>query len=289
MVKLTKKNPRRQTRICEDSNSFCPPPNQKMQTDFPQRTYSSYWICGQFASSRSSDGRSRREGAFAGKALLSKRFVEDYGGAVSQVQRSGGGMEHRNADPAVRVLRKQLWRQAGGFSAKEEKVFGGVLDFGVVFGPCGFDEPKPSPSALGCVKGLPVVPSMPRNLLPIIHSSALQAFVVHLESERFDEVKRGFCRRAESGDIPSVGRNFGFDQDDAHWADYQASAFSKRIKKSSPSRFGQACTILGLPRFFHRIQNSSGSSIFRGCQAKRRQYIALDAKRNGRRRALCRY
>ena len=139
-------------------------------------------------------------------------------------------MEHRDAEPAVWVLIKQLWRQSGGFPAKEKEVFGGVLNFGVVFGPCGFDKPKPSPSDVGCAKGLPVVPSMPRNLLPIIHSSALQAFVVHLESKRFDEVKRGFCRRAESGDIPGVGRNFGLNQDDVHRADYRASVFSRRIK-----------------------------------------------------------
>ena len=260
-----------------------------MQADFPQRKYSSYWICEQFASSRSSDGRSRRKGAFAGKALLPKCFIENDGGAVGQVERSGGGMEHRDAKPAVWVLFKQLWRQAGGFSAEYEKIFIGVRDFCVVFVPSGFDEPKPSPSAVGCVKGLPVVPSMPRNLLPIIHSSALQAFVAHLESERFDEVKRGFCRRAESGDIPGIGRNFGFDQDDVHRADYQESVFSKRMKKSPPSRFGQACAIIGSPRFFRRVQNSSGSSIYRGCQAGGRRYSALGVERKGRGRALCRY
>lgn len=99
----------------------------------------------------------------AGKALLSKRFVEDDGGAVGQVERSGGGMEHWDAEPAVWVLIKQLWRQSGGFPAKEKEVFGGVLNFGVVFGHCGFDKPKPSPSAVGCAKGLPVVPSMPQT------------------------------------------------------------------------------------------------------------------------------
>ena len=198
-------------------------------------------------------------------------------------------MEHRDTETTVWILLKQLWRQAGGFPAKEEEVFGGVLDFGIVFGTCGFDEPKPSPSAVGCVKGLPVVPSMPRNLLPIIHSSALQAFVVHLESQRFYEVKRSLCRRAESGDIPGVGRNFGFDQDDVHWMDYQVSAFSKRMKRSFPPRFGQACAIIGSPRFFHRVQNSGEASIYRGCQARGMRYIAHGVERKGGERALCRY
>lgn len=143
-------------------------------------------------------------------------------------------MEHRDTETTVWILLKQLWRQACGFPAKEEEVFGGVLDFGIVFGTCGFDEPKPSPSAVGCVKGLPVVPSMPRNLLPIIHSSALQAFVVHLESQRFYEVKRSLCRRAESGDIPGVGRNFGFNQDDVHRADYRGVGFLKANEKIFP-------------------------------------------------------
>lgn len=134
-------------------------------------------------------------------------------------------MEHRDAETAVWILRKQLWRQAGRFPAENEEISVGVWNFGVVFGSCGFDEPKPFPSAVDCAKGLPVVPSMPRNMLPIVHSRALQAFVVHLESERANKVKRGLCRRAESGDIPGVGRNFGFDQDDVHRADYQESFF----------------------------------------------------------------
>ena len=229
MVKLRRKNPRRQTmRSCEDSNSSCPPKKiRKCRQILLNGSIQVIGFAGSSPQSRSSDGGSRREGAFTGKALLSKRFVEDDGGAIGQVERSGGGMEHRDAEPAVWVLIKQLWRQSGGYPAKEKEVFGGVWNFGVVFGPCGFDKPKPSPSAVGCAKGLPVVPSMPRNLLPIIHSSALQAFVVHLESEWFDEVKRGFRRRAESGDISGVGRNFGLNQDDVHRADYWASVFSK--------------------------------------------------------------
>ena len=134
-------------------------------------------------------------------------------------------MEHRDAETAVWILRKQLWRKTGGFLAENEEISVGVWNFGVVFGPCGFDEPKPFPSAVGCAKGLPVIPSMPRNMLPIVHSRALQAFVVHLESEWANKVKRGLCRRAESGDIPGVGRNFGLDQDDVHRADYQELFF----------------------------------------------------------------
>lgn len=289
MAKLPKKKPRRQTRSNDDSDSSCPPQNQKMRIIFPQRANSSGWICGRFASSRSSKSRSRREVAFSGKALLSKRFVKDDGGAVGQVERSGIGMKHRNAKPAVGVLRKQFWRQAGGFPAENEKISVGVWNFGVVFSPCGFDEPKPSPPAVDCVKGLPVVPSMPRNLLPIVHSSALQAFVVHLESERADEVKRSFCRRAESGDIPGIGRNFGFDQDDVHRVDYQGLGFLKANENFPRSSLGKSAQSLDRLGFFRRVQSSCEAPIFHGCQAKRRWYIASGVERNGTRRALCRY
>lgn len=164
-------------------------------------------------------------------------------------------MKHRDAKPAVRILRKQLWRQSGGFSSKEEEISRGVWNFGVVFGPCGFDQPKPSPAALGCVKGLPVGPSMPRNLLPIIHSSALQAFVTHLKSERLDKVKRSFCRRAESSDISGVGRNFGFDQDDVHRTDYQGGGVPKTNKNFPRRGWGQSCAIFGSSRvLFHRVK-----------------------------------
>ena len=289
MAKLPRKKPRRQTRSNDDSHSSCLPKNQKMQITFPQRVYSSYWIGGQFASSRSFKSRSRREGAFFGKALLSKCFVKDDGGAVGQVERSGSRMEHRDAETAIWVLRKQLRRQAGGFSAENEKISIGVWNFGVVFGPGRFDEPKPSPSAVGCAKGSPVVPSMPRNLLPIVHSRTLQAFVVHLESERSHEVKGSLCRRAESGDIPGIGRNFGFNQDDVHRADYQGVGFLKANENFLRSSLGRSAQSLDRLGFFHRVQSFREGPIFRGCQAGRRRYIAFGAERNGRGRVLCRY
>lgn len=55
-------------------------------------------------------------------------------------------MEHRDTETTVWILLRQLWRQACGFPAKEEEVFGGVLDFGIVFGTCGFvsqNRPRP--------------------------------------------------------------------------------------------------------------------------------------------------
>ncbi len=289
MAKLPKKKPRRQTRSNDDSHSSSLPKNQKMQITLPQRVYSSYWIGGQFALSRSFKSRSRREGAFSGKALLSKRFVKDDGGAVGQIERSGSRMEHRDAEPAVWVLRKQLWRQTGGFSAENEKISVGGWNFDVVFGPCGFDEPKPSPSAVGCAKGSPVVPSMPRNLLPIVHSRALPAFVVHLESERANKVKGGLCRRAESGDIPGIGRNFKFDQNDVHRADYQGGGFLKANENFLRSSLGRSAQSLDRLGFFHRVQSFRKAPIFHGCQAGRRRYIAFGAERNGRGRVLCRY
>ena len=260
-----------------------------MQITFPQRVYSSYWIGGQFVSSRSFKSRSRREGAFSGKTLLSKRFVKGDGGAVGQVERSGSRMEHRDAETAIWVLRKQLRRQAGGFSAENEKISIGVWNFGVVFGPGRFDEPKPSPSAVGCAKGSPVVPSMLRNLLPIVHSRTLQAFVVHLESERANEVKGSLCRRAESGDIPGIGGNFGFNQDDVHRADYQGVGFLKANENFLRSSLGRSAQSLDRLGFFHRVQSFREGPIFRGCQAGRRRYIAFGAERNGRGRVLCRY
>ncbi len=161
-----------------------------MQADFAQRKHSSYWICGQFASSRSSDG-SWREGAFAGKALLSKRFVEDDGGAVGQVERSGGGMEHWDAETAVWVLIKQLWRQSGGFPAKEKEVFGGVLNFGVVFGPCGFDKPKPSPVRRGLCERLA---SCPIDATKLVANNPFQRVAGVCRSSGIRAVRRGEAR-----------------------------------------------------------------------------------------------
>ena len=158
-------------------------------------------------------------------------------------------MKHQDTKPAVRIFRKQFWRQSGGFPAEEVEISRGVWNFGVVFGPCGFDQPKPSPAALGCVKGLPVGPLMPRDLLPIIHSSALQSFAAHLKSERLDKVKRSFCRRAESSDISGVGRNFGLDQDDVRRADYQGGGVPKTNKNFPRRGWGKPAQSLDRPEF----------------------------------------
>lgn len=134
----------------------------------------------------------------------------------------------------------------------------------------------------------PIFSQWAQDLLPMVHFGALQAFVAPLESERFDKVKRGICRCEESGNVSGVGRNFRFDQDDAHRADYQGIGFPKTFPGAvwgKPAQinpwiargFSTECKILA-ERQFSMVDNPREGGIF-----------ALGAESNDRARALCRY
>ena len=60
---------------------------------------------------------------------------------------------------------------------------------------------------------------MPANMLPIIHPGSFELSIIHFETERFDEMERGGGRGAETGNVPRVGRDFGFEEDDVHGAE----------------------------------------------------------------------
>ena len=59
---------------------------------------------------------------------------------------------------------------------------------------------------------------MPFHVLPVIHAGALELGITELKPQGLDQVEHGVRRRAEPGHVPSVGRDFRFDQDDVHGA-----------------------------------------------------------------------
>ena len=94
---------------------------------------------------------------------------------------------------------------------------GAEAAFGVEARPIRLDEPKARSWGKLLLEGGPTRPAPPLDLLPVIHASALQIFVVELEPERLDQVEIGSCGGAEAGYVSCVRRDFRFEQDDVHW------------------------------------------------------------------------
>ena len=163
-------------------------------------------------------GLSRRRGGHGAgserRGLLAQGLEEDDGHAVGQVQGTGLGVGHGDVDPTIRGGFKKGAGQAGGLASEDEDVAGGKR--GVVIGARGslLDEPRSAARAQVSDKGVPVGPSMPGDVLPVVHAGAAELAVVEVEPEGLDEVQRGAGGGAESGDVAGVGRDLGLEKDD---------------------------------------------------------------------------
>src|SRR5438093_3423281 len=79
-----------------------------------------------------------------------------------------------------------------------------------------FDEPEPRTARQLFAERRPARPAMPLDMLPVIHSGALELAVVELETQWFDQVQRRLRRRAKPRHVACVRRNFRFNQNDVH-------------------------------------------------------------------------
>src|ERR1700743_702358 len=57
---------------------------------------------------------------------------------------------------------------------------------------------------------------MPGDLLPVVHAGTFELRIIELETERLNQMQRGFSGRAQSRHIARIGRDFGFDEDNIH-------------------------------------------------------------------------
>ena len=73
--------------------------------------------------------------------MLAKGFEEDKGDAVSKVEGPGFSIEHRNAEPLVRILFEQSSGQAGGFTPENEIISGTEIGLRVEAWAARLDEP----------------------------------------------------------------------------------------------------------------------------------------------------
>ena len=81
-----------------------------------------------------------------------------------------------------------------------------------------FDKPEARAARELILKGGPVRPAMPGDVLPVIHARAFELGIVEAEAQWFDQMQRRLRRGAEARDVAGVRRNFGFEQDDVHWS-----------------------------------------------------------------------
>lgn len=147
---------------------------------------------------------------------MPQRLEKDERYAVGKIERPGGRIEHGDAQPVIAMLFEERFWKARSFSPKDEIIIGTESDVGIAFGSVGFDEPQDLVRRKLRFERSPIFPSVPGNVLPIVHAGAFELRVVQLEAEGFDQVQGGASGRAEPGDISSVGRNFRFKQDDVH-------------------------------------------------------------------------
>ena len=115
------------------------------------------------------------------------------------------------------IFVQQLFGQSRGFATEDEVIIGQEFGFGVKFGAVGFHEPKAGGRGEALCECGPIFPSMPLDVLPVIHPGAFELGVVELEAEGLDEVQRRAGRGAKAGDVAGVRRDFGFKQDDIHF------------------------------------------------------------------------
>ncbi len=147
---------------------------------------------------------------FAFEALLAKSFKQDQGDAIGEVEGAGFGIEHGNANPTVAVIAQQLFGQACGLPAKNQIIIGYEIGIRVEKGALGFDKPEARSGGELFMESGPIGPAMPLDVLPVIHSGALELGVVESKAERFDQVESSPGSCAQPGHIACVWRNLRF-------------------------------------------------------------------------------
>lgn len=125
------------------------------------------------------------------------------------------------------------------------------------------------------------------RLQPLVHSGASQAFVDHLESKRFDEVKQGFRRRAESGDIPGVGGISGSIKTMRIGRIVGARGFSKTNKNLTRRDWGKPAQFLDCRVLSAEFKIPAERQFSAVANPKEVGILRLAPRAKGR--ALCRY
>ena len=151
------------------------------------------------------------------KPLLPQRLKQNQRHAIRQIQRPGIRIKHRNPQPVLPVLLQQLSRQPRRLPAEHDVIIRRKFGIRINLRSIRFHKPNPRRCRHPFRKHSPILPSMPFNVLPIIHSGTLQLRIVEFEPKRLDEMKRRTRRRAKPRHVPRVRGDFGFKQDDIHF------------------------------------------------------------------------
>ena len=109
-------------------------------------------------------------------------------------------------------LQETLW-QASRLPAKEQVISWLKALFPVR--PRCLRSQKVALRLTGCLKeGREGGPHPHIHIRPVVESGPLQRSVIDGKPQRFHEVQHGASGQAKAGDVPRIGRNLGFDQDD---------------------------------------------------------------------------
>jgi hypothetical protein len=111
------------------------------------------------------------------------------------------------------VRAQERFGEAFRFATKDEKI--GGTEFCIGIGTLHLGSQKvEGRGGISCAQGFPILPAVPGDMLPIVHSGSFHSSVVEPEAEGFDQVENRTCGGAEARDGAGVGRDFRFHQDD---------------------------------------------------------------------------
>lgn len=146
---------------------------------------------------------------------LPQGFVEDNGNCVGEIQASHPFTHHRDYISLFFIgFQEPLWKAAGLRAEYEEF---SILITGLGIGLLGlFRKEEHRAESVFFEKGLPGVVEGEIYVLPVVQACPLEVFVVDLEAQRGDQMKRGPGGSAQSGNGPRIGGDFGLVEDDLH-------------------------------------------------------------------------